>query len=622
MIITGLKAENFRKYQQLQLDNLPERGVIAITGSNESGKSSIGDAVQFALFGRTSQLMGTETTKLILWGTDKATVTLRLQHREHEYRLTRSINSAGEMAATLFSTEESSTLADSPQSVAQQLRALLGYHYGAFAKAFYWSDQQKSATQRDTDNLLKLAGLQEYAHLVDELKHDIAQHQQHVDEIAIQQQNLQNTITTLPVATDHLPELHDLSRDINDQQQSLLQLGKNIDKAAETYPNQLENYQNLNARQHKISRWTTVSLVVFLLCTVFGIILLIDSAWQSMGITTPDATTRDWLGGLCIRLASLAAIAGAAFLVYGWYLDMKYLQPLEKQAETLKDTLYTGYQTAIKPVAELLQPSATTYFSSEKLGVNESVLDTERQAELAQMPEWLNSIPHYTSKPLHLLRATDTLHQVFTHQHATLGHYAALLQTDIDTEESKIHQRDEVQNVLWELEEAEQQERRAQVVAHTAIDLLKRDSSHSIARFNKLVQTHCTQLLQEFTQSHYKTLELHPDFSIQVLSEEKGDFLEFSEMSAGTQRQIALALQLALANALADATKAQTQLIFLDEPFAFFDPERTQTALASLQDSTQKSLSQIWLTTQVLPEHLQSTKFIQCPSGAATLHIV
>ena len=46
MIITALKASDFRKYADLHLTQLPERGLIAVIGCNESGKSSIGDAIQ------------------------------------------------------------------------------------------------------------------------------------------------------------------------------------------------------------------------------------------------------------------------------------------------------------------------------------------------------------------------------------------------------------------------------------------------------------------------------------------------------------------------------------------------------------------------------------------------
>lgn len=42
MIVHKLRAENFLKYRHLSLDNLPPTGLVAISGANESGKSSIG----------------------------------------------------------------------------------------------------------------------------------------------------------------------------------------------------------------------------------------------------------------------------------------------------------------------------------------------------------------------------------------------------------------------------------------------------------------------------------------------------------------------------------------------------------------------------------------------------
>ena len=60
MIITHLSAENLLKYKKLELKNLPREGVITISGQNESGKSTIGETVCFALFGRTFSLADEE----------------------------------------------------------------------------------------------------------------------------------------------------------------------------------------------------------------------------------------------------------------------------------------------------------------------------------------------------------------------------------------------------------------------------------------------------------------------------------------------------------------------------------------------------------------------------------
>ena len=65
MIITDVSADNVLKYARLELNDLPESGIIAIDGLNESGKSTVGETVCFALFGRTFSLDVEELDKLV-----------------------------------------------------------------------------------------------------------------------------------------------------------------------------------------------------------------------------------------------------------------------------------------------------------------------------------------------------------------------------------------------------------------------------------------------------------------------------------------------------------------------------------------------------------------------------
>ena len=67
MIIKRVRAENVLKYASLSID-LAEHGLIAISGKNESGKSSIGESICFALFGRTFSLEPKDLDKVIRWG--------------------------------------------------------------------------------------------------------------------------------------------------------------------------------------------------------------------------------------------------------------------------------------------------------------------------------------------------------------------------------------------------------------------------------------------------------------------------------------------------------------------------------------------------------------------------
>ncbi|MCP4126154.1 MAG: AAA family ATPase [Gammaproteobacteria bacterium] len=67
MIIQSLRAENILKYKQLDLQEIPQHGLIAISGQNESGKGTIGETICCALFGRTFSLDHNDIGKLIRW---------------------------------------------------------------------------------------------------------------------------------------------------------------------------------------------------------------------------------------------------------------------------------------------------------------------------------------------------------------------------------------------------------------------------------------------------------------------------------------------------------------------------------------------------------------------------
>lgn len=616
MILTSINAENFRKYTHLQLDNLPERGLVALVGGNESGKSSIGDIIQFGLFGRTEQLKPEETAKLIHWGTDKASVSLRLQHRGHEYRLVRSVDSAGNTAATLFSTEEETTLADTPETVERQLKALLGYYYGAFAKAFYWSQQNSRSSDGDSDNLRALAGLKEHANINQQLEREQQERLQTLDELEARRKHTARTIESLHLDQNQLPHLNNVVIDVQERQQHLALLGQKLDKAALAYPANLQRFQNVNQRSRKISHWTKLTLLVFLIALLVGAFLLFTPQWGSAVTDSLGDSLRDLLGRGAIRLASIAALVGAVLLLYGWYVDSRHLRPLQLQAKNLNEAMQESYQVCTQPVSRLLETNTTDYLVSKHLELPET---SNRHADMASVPDWTKSAAQYQAKALYVHTAADTLNIGLDNRNKELAGYVDILKTDIETEQQHLQQQERLQKLLQQQESDIEHERREQVVNTTAIDLLQRDASHSIERFNQLVKTRCPALLQRFTQSHYKSLEILPDFSLKVRSEEKGDFLDFNEISTGTQRQVALAMRVALANALADATKADTQLLFLDEPFAFFDPERTDNTLHSLLETSKGSVSQIWLTAQTKPEGVKLAHLIHCPQGSSVL---
>lgn len=616
MIITEINAENFRKYTHLQLENIPPRGLIGLLGGNESGKSSIGEAIQFGLYGRTDQLETSDAAKLIHWGTDKATVSLRLSHRGHEYRLVRSVDQQGNTAATLFSTEEGITLAGTPESVERQLRAMLGYNYTAFSKAFYWGQRSSRKQEGDSDVLRSIAGLKEHSRLSEQLGKESAEQQLLINDLDRKREHTFRNLQDITTEQENLPRLEHIDTVLENRQQHLKQLGQRLEKGSIDYPDNLNNFRQVRKRSHKIGFWTKISLLIFLLTLLIGAFLMFNPEWGRSLLAGLADNTRDMAGRAFIRIASVAALISAALLIYGWYVDMRHLRPLLKQSKNLHAAINESYEACTQPVNRQLPNEAIDYLVEKHLVFPDVSTD---HADMGAIPDWSQSSLNYDTKPLYIHSAADTLNEGLNNRNKELGDYRDLVQAEIDHENQQIEYRKTLQAMLDEQDDELEAKRRHQVVLSTAMDLLQRDARDSIGRFNRLVKTRCPELLQSFTQGHYKSLEIKPDLSLQVLSEEKGDFLDFNEISTGTQRQISLAMQLALANALADATKAETQFLFLDEPFAFFDLERTATTLQSLETNSAGAVSQVWLATQNQPDGVKFSHTINCVQGESVL---
>jgi DNA repair exonuclease SbcCD ATPase subunit len=90
------------------------------------------------------------------------------------------------------------------------------------------------------------------------------------------------------------------------------------------------------------------------------------------------------------------------------------------------------------------------------------------------------------------------------------------------------------------------------------------------------------EILPRLTSGRYREIKVGSDLSLQIFTGDKGDFLDRSELSGGTQEALALALRLAASQAFIDSRTRQPQFIFLDEPFKMMDDARALECLKAL----------------------------------------
>lgn len=113
-----------------------------------------------------------------------------------------------------------------------------------------------------------------------------------------------------------------------------------------------------------------------------------------------------------------------------------------------------------------------------------------------------------------------------------------------------------------------------------------------------------------FTENRYQHLMVDEDLRVRLFSNDKRDYMDMDEVSTGTQRQVLLALRLALAQELINRVEAGPQFVFLDEPFAFFDETRLRSALDILPRLS-RDIPQVFVTSQEFPEGVTFDHHVQ-----------
>jgi exonuclease SbcC len=192
---------------------------------------------------------------------------------------------------------------------------------------------------------------------------------------------------------------------------------------------------------------------------------------------------------------------------------------------------------------------------------------------------------------------------------------------EIDDEVQRVNQGAHLQTEQSDLLSKTEELSTQLALKEKAIELLAGASQHFSNKFNHDIRDLMSRTLPLFTQGRYEHLQIEPELGVRVFSNDKRDFLDMEEISSGTQRQIMLALRLAMAQKLMGRGVKGRQFAFLDEPFAFFDEERTRHALSAL-DELSDAISQIWIVSQTFPEGHKFTAEIKCSRELGELSLV
>jgi len=148
MIIKGIHAKNFMQYEELNIENIPQKGIIGIFGDNESGKSTIGEAISFALFGVTTKASKGEKDKILSWnGAKSCSVEMLFEIDGHDHSIYRKIRRKGSPEVRLMDIKRNKVLSVSARETDAKISRILGFGFKEFRYSTYVAQKELSLIQ-------------------------------------------------------------------------------------------------------------------------------------------------------------------------------------------------------------------------------------------------------------------------------------------------------------------------------------------------------------------------------------------------------------------------------------------------------------------------------------------
>ena len=172
MILTSLRMQNYKKYRDFTLEFA--EGLTGIIGRNGSGKSTIFDAITFALYGDTRGEK--ETIRYAKAGEkEPVVVTLVFEIDAESYRVVRELRGKSLTAKAYLYDADDTLIADTARGVSAEIVRLIGMNKEAFMHTVFASQKELTAlsglkSEERKKIIRKLLGLEKIDKIEQEIR--------------------------------------------------------------------------------------------------------------------------------------------------------------------------------------------------------------------------------------------------------------------------------------------------------------------------------------------------------------------------------------------------------------------------------------------------------------------
>jgi exonuclease SbcC len=735
MIINSLWAENVLKYSTLKLDDIPTQGLIAVIGDNESGKSSIGESVCFALFGRTFSLEPKDLDKVIRWGESRCSIKLDLTTPNGQrYQIARFLDELGNRGASISRIGEE-PMVRGVEEVQARLKDIIGFGYTEFIESFYLAQREITTPHPHSYAVKAMAGVDALEKVVVSCKNELEQAgeqtidtekqrgeiEEQIEAIDLQEGYLESLEVEYRTESDVLAEdrekiaalkdsaeksdravgtlkegsagwlavpmtasfeqrqqqggqldllvsdlethcaenkqtvgacakLRDLARESRERIAAFEALRQRADayrswlqrllddtepaEADSAEPTFAARQEGLQEREAKASSARKTSRILMLAFLFSALAVWAVTALLGLAPDSPQAQTlTGWLAGIDADfthrlqpwLPIVASILTLLFLgfmgrVIGLSSQIKGLSRShemlsnEEEAARREATELAGLDDMPLPEAatvlgKLRDDAIAGRVPNFRKGPGAPLLDHERHA--AGQEDFRRIVQELETAISQV--KTDAGQEIERRHESVAKHSSAIARLDevIAQERERVRRHNELVGIAQSLQDKLDGLRRQARVRTLAIDLLHGAIHYISQRFNTEVRNLSADSLPTFTNGRYEHLQIDENLKVKAFSNEKRDFMDLDEISSGTQRQIMLAVRLSLSQKLVNSVIQGPQMLFLDEPFAFFDERRTASSLTVLPQVS-GDFTQIWVTSQTFPAESHFDLYVEC----------
>ena len=581
---------------------------------------------------------------MIRWGETRCNVRLGFLINDTEYEIARFLDNEGNHGVRLYlAGEEDQPVAKGINSVRESLDELLGYQFEEFVESFYLAQREITTPHPHSHAIKTMAGIATLESVANELSLDIKNEMRKIPDINEQIDMVGTDIEALAIEPEKLNQLETELISVKQLGESLRHSEEGLSKAAQDYHQARPRLGSAKT----IKRLSgLVSFIALFATLAFGGAWYLFNKMPGSGYTTQLKALLEqyipaWSEQYIPQLALAFAISAAAFVIFWLISSMmkKKVSALLINGEALAEQvqaavnavqLFDDQNIAAAP-ARMSDDELAAELDSESAAVavdDEPDADQLAGAELEES-ENTNEIAAEDSKSLEIseskmlaIRACrlddeqidELLSDIQKHLQNRLAAQQssqAALEESLSNEQDRLAKGEALMGVINNLKDKLEKTMHRVQVRDIANELIVAAGRHFSQRFNNDLRELASRTLPLFTEDRYEHLHIDDNLSVRAFSSLKRDYMDLDEISSGTQRQIMLAVRLALSQELVNTTGSGEQFIFLDEPFAFFDQTRTRNAMAILPKLSEE-IRQIWVIAQEFPEDTQYDRDIVC----------